>query len=137
MESEYKNAHCLFMIWMLTDKEYGLIQYVDDKKPIKKIVKAIARHMITPISEKKWISITDNAYYVCHDTIATSAAFTAAGAVWFFVTDGYTSNVCISFSDNLLRSLVARTYADNDIVKKAQWNIAATNKINELLKNSN
>ena len=136
MESSYKNAHCLFMIWLLTDKEYGIMQYVDDKKPIQKIVNAIARHMITPISEKKWISISLSAYYAA-DTTATCAAYYAADAIWFFATYGYTSKVCISFFDNTLRSLVARTYADNDIVKKAQWNIAATNKINELLKNAN
>ena len=137
MESEYKNAHCLFITWLLTDKEYGIMQYVDDKKPIQKIVNAIERHLVTPISAKKWLSIENSVYNVGYDTIANSASFYAAGAVWFFVIDGYTSNVGITFCDNLLRSLVARTYANNDIVKKEQWNIAASKKLIQLLKNSN
>ena len=136
MESEYKNAHCLFITWLLTDSEYGIMQYVDDKKEIQYVVNAIARHMVTPISGKKWISITIRAYNTGRNTIATSAAYFAAEAICDFVNYGYTSNVCISFCDNLFRSFVARTYANNDIVKKSQWNIAATNKINELLKNS-
>ena len=137
MESSYKNAHCLFINWLLTDKEYGIMQYVDDKKEIQYVVNAIERHLVTPISAKKWISITIRAYNTGRDTIATSAAYFAAVAVCDFVNYGYTSKVCISFFDNALRSFVARTYADNDIVKRSQWHIASSNKINELLKNAN
>ena len=89
--ADLKNVNNLFTIWMLTDKKYGVLQYVKDKKVIQDIADAFEQDMVSPVSAEKWAELKK-------DAIAA---------------------------------------ADSVENTKSEWNIAASKKLIELLKETN
>ena len=129
MESKHKNAIKLSMIWVLTDEKYGALQYADNKKVIQDIADAISKDMVTPVSAKKWKALRDSATaaiylaYLDNALPKTMAAYETARYATTF------TNYAVTIA------CACKAYSFEN--SEADWHIATTNKINELVKNSN
>ena len=107
--SDLSKVSNLFMIWILTDPEYGVLQFAKNKKVIQDIANAFVEDMVTPVSAEKWKQLRNAAYAVGENADATAAA--AAYAAFY--------------------SYSTVSYA------KSKWYIAASKKLIELLKQTN
>ena len=128
MESSNKNVSKLFMIWVLTDSKYGVLQYADNKKVIQDVADAISKDMVTPVSAKKWKALRDSAtaaiYLAYFDAVLPTymqAYITARYATAFTNYAVTAASACKAYS-----------FENSEL----EWHIAATNKINELVKNA-
>ena len=157
---DFKNVKNLFTIWLLTDEKYGVLQYAEDKKVIQDIANAFVQDMVTPVSAEKWEELRKNAtvssYSAFHASIAASysdasyaahsaASYAAQTASHFAATAAYIAADYV-FSD-FSYSADDATYYSNAYSaahaaysvsnSKSEYYIAASNKLIELLKNSN
>ena len=119
--ADLKNVKNLFTIWLLTDQKYGVLQYAKDKKIVQDIADAFSRDMVSPVPSKEWEELKYNATAAYSDSKydVYSAYSAAAYSVVYSVAAAY--SVAASFVENT----------------KSEWNIAASNKLIELLKNAN
>ena len=117
--ADLKNVWNLFMIWVLTDKEYGVMQYAKDKKVVQDIADTLVQDIVSPVSAEKWAELKKDAIAAA-DSCASHAAYAAAA---------YSAVYSVAAAYSVAASFVENT--------KSEWNIAASNKLIELLKNSN
>lgn len=52
----------LFIIWILTDHEYGVLQFAKDKKVVQDVADAYKQEMISPVPVEKWRQLTKDAF---------------------------------------------------------------------------
>ena len=121
--ADLKNVSKLFMIWVLTDSKYGVLQYADNKKIVQDVANALLQDMVTPVSVEEWEELrknADNAYPAASNFVAYYAAYSAAAySAAAFSAAIHAASACISNNT------------------KSEYYIAASNKLIELLKNSN
>ena len=128
MKIEHKNAIKLSMIWVLTDSKYGVLQYADNKKVIQDVANAIEQDMVTPVSEKKWAQLRKNA------NAAIKLCFinqTFRGHMAAYETAVYATRFT-NYADTATSACKAYSFENSE----TEWLTEATNKINELFKNS-
>ena len=131
--ADLKNVKNLFTIWLLTDQKYGVIQYVDNKKVIQDVADAFAKNMISPFSVEEWEELRKNANdasiagvysdskYDVYSSYSAAAYSVAAAAYSVFSTTAlYYASTAYSAKNT-----------------KLKWYIAASNKLIELLKQTN
>ena len=129
--ADLKNVSNLFMIWLLTDKKYGVIQYADNKKVIQDVADAFSRDMVNTVSAEKWEELRKNAAASAYSAAASHAAYTAAysaASAYCVATD---SAAYYSYA----YSVAHAAYSANS--SKSEWYIAASKKLIKLLKNAN
>ena len=126
--ADLKNVKNLFTIWVLTDSKYGVIKYADNKKIVQDIADAFSRDMVTPVSVEEWEELRKNA-----NTSLYSGSYYAAAAV------SVAEAAAVSAYYQLFRAADCTWFANVVLMKtaKSKWYIAASNKLIELLKNSN
>ena len=134
----------LFTIWLLTDIEYGVLQYVDDKKVIQDIADAFAQDMVSPVLEEEWKKLRKIAYAASYSSSSYSAAATAyyaAASASDFVAYYYYSYSAAAYSAAAAYcvSTDSAAYCHSNLNKnsKSEWYIGASKKLIELLKNAN
>ena len=92
--ADLKNVWNLFVIWQLTNKKYGVLQYTNDKKVIQDVADILVQDMVSSVSTEKWEKLRRSVY-------------------------------------------AAADFAGIPKNTKSKWYIAASKKLNELLKNAN
>ena len=135
--ADLKNVSKLFMIWMLTDEKYGVMQYVEDKKIVQEVADAISKDMISPVPFKEWEELRKNANAASADTNVSYSSDNYATAYYtaaYYAAYSASDSVACSYSA-VAYSAAAVAYSVKNI--KSEWYIAASNKLIELLKNSN
>ena len=156
MESSNKNVKNLFMIWVLTDSKYGVLQYADNKKVIQDVADAIIRDMVSPVSVQEWEELRNNADNAVYSVVSGAYIFSwciaaysaAANAAYSFAasySDSYTftpngnSVVYITYNFNPANSSAvgASAFAFEAATIKYGYFIAASKKLIELLGEAN
>ena len=117
--ADLKNVRNLFMIWLLTDQKYGVIQYADNKKIVQDIADAFSRDMVTPVSVEEWEELRKiaNAASYSDSSFNSAASYSAA-----------------AYSDSVFYAADSAASIKNT---KSEWYIGASKKLIELLKNAN
>ena len=117
--ADLKNVRNLFMIWLLTDSKYGVIQYADNKKIVQDIADAFSRDMVRPVSEEEWEELRKiaNAASYSDSSFNSAASYSAA-----------------AYSDSVFYAADSAASIKNT---KSEWYIGASKKLIELLKNAN
>ena len=117
--ADLKNVKNLFMIWLLTDSKFGVLQYADNKKVIQDVADAFAKDMISPFSAEKWEELRKNANdaSIADSNFNSAAAYSAA-----------------AYSDSVF---YAADSAASIKKTKLEWYIAASKKLIKLLKQTN
>ena len=105
-----------FAIWQLTDAEYGVLQFAENKKVIQDIADAYAEDITTPVTVERWKELRKVAAATA-DANADAAAYYDIDAADYAAT--------------------AADYAATVYGSKEQWYTAASQKIIELLKQQN
>ena len=154
----------LFMIWVLTDEKYGVLQYAEDKKVIQDVADAIEQDMVSLISVEEWLELMDNALYYkkiafnsakkwlelmdnslyTADEVA-SAAYTTDISSFYVVAISHSHAAAAAYSVAASYSAFssashAAVHAANACISKntkSEYYIAASKKLIELLKNAN
>ena len=130
--ADLKNVSKLLMIWVLTDKEYGVLQYADNKKVIQDVANALLQDMVTPVSVEEWLKLkynADNAYPAASANSAYYGAYSAAA-----YSHAAAAAACSVFSTAAPYYAASAGISKNT---KSEYYIAASNKLIELLKQAN
>ena len=143
--SDLKNVKNLFTIWLLTDTEYGVIQYVDNKKVIQDVADALVQDMVSSISVEEWLKLKYNATAAAYsdskyDVYSSYSAATYSVAVAAYSDSKYDVYSSYSAAAYSVSSAVAAYYAAaaySVSYAKSKWYIAASKKLIELLKQTN
>ena len=131
MKSNKKNVRNLFMIWLLTDSEFGVIQYADDKEVIQDVVDNLVQDMISPVSAKKWKGLRKIAQKSSVSVTASYCSNYAYAAAAHSVPASYSDFSTVSYYATI-------AYCHSNLKKhiESDWHIAATNKLYELVENA-
>ena len=124
--ADLKNVNNLFTIWVLTDKKYGVIKYVEDKKIVQDVADAISKDMISPVPFKERLKLRKNA-----NAASYSAANAAAAA--YYAAYSASDSVAISYAEAPYYAAAAYSVENT----KSKWYIAASKKLIELLEETN
>ena len=100
----------LFMVWVLTDSEYGIINSAECKTSIQDVADTYMRDTISPITNKKEKEIIDDA----------AAAYTSYAVAYIYAAVYSYAYRCTVYK-----------------IARKQWYIEASNKLIELLKEAN
>ena len=103
----------LFTIWLLTDIEYGVLQYAENKKVIQDIADAFVQDMVSPVSIEKWLELRKNAKAAADFNTDYTASYAYSSALYY----------------------ASAAYSVKNT--KSEWYIAASKKLIELLKEAN
>ena len=60
--ADLKNVWNLFVIWQLTNKKYGVLQYTNDKKVIQDVADILVQDMVSSVSAEKWKELRRSVY---------------------------------------------------------------------------
>ena len=138
VSADLKNVSKLFMIWLLTDSKYGVIKYADNKKVIQDVADAFSRDMVNTVSVEEWKELRKNANDAAGTTTSANSASYAAytAASYAASTSYYAASTVFSVAATAAyyAAYTAAYFVENT---KSEYYIAASNKLIELLKNSN
>ena len=122
--ADLKNVNNLFTIWVLTDEKYGVLQYAKDKKIVQDVADAFAKDMVIPVSEEEWLKLK----YDAHPAAAYYAVATA-----YYASASASDSIIVSYAAAPYYAAAAYSIKNT----KSEWYIAASKKLNELLKQTN
>ena len=131
--ADLKNVKNLFTIWVLTDSKYGVLQYAEDKKIVQDVADAISKNMVTPVSSEKWLKLMDNANAASNASANSDSAYYGAYSAAAY-SHAAAAAACSVFSTAAPYYAASAGISKNT---KSEYYIAASNKLIELLKNSN
>ena len=130
--ADLKNVKNLFMIWLLTDSKYGVLQYADNKKIVQDIADAFSRDMVNTVLVEEWKELKYNATAAAYsdskyDVYSSySAAFHAAAYAAAYADSSY-------YADYSYYAAGAYFVKNS----KSEWYIGASKELIELLKEAN
>ena len=138
--ADLSNVWRYFTIWLLTDAEYGMLQFAKNKKVVQDIADAYLEDITMPVTVERWKELrkvaSANAYSGADADAVADAAFYAA--VYAADAAVYAAAVYAANAATVLAAAaVLADYAAADYGSKEQWYTAASQKLIELLKQQN